>query len=572
MKDREERTDPGGPAPEVLAKARQVAAIAPSDATLVYDRKKGKSRAPVTTSPHLLVIAGPRKGAEFTLADGVTTLGRGEANTFVVPDISVSRQHVRLEKQGERFVIFDQGSGNGSRVNGKNVEKHPLQHGDEIELGDTRLQYVEPGAIVVKASADKDSHSSAARPQPAQPQPAGWKKRAPLYGAVLVALAIIFVAGAVRRAQKQRKDAEEQAQLDENRALAQQRFQEGVALLKQGQWLAARDKLRIAQELHPQDAEIGRYMESAEAEAPRAQALAQAKLLLARKDFAGAKAQLANVPDDSALATVAHDVQQDMRAQIEAAVHDARIRAEAGNGPGAQELLEPVLAVEPARPDALAVKDAIAGQKKQQAAATPREERRPAKPAEAPPPPDVQAVLDAYLSGDVGAAIEKARPGLLLESLRKFDANYKNGLALQQENKPAEAVTALEQAAQADKAIAGSKDGRLRREVRKALSALHTQLAESLESTDDGMPAAAANLRSAVQEDPRNEQATAQLRQIVERCKELYLKGYVAKDDDVATARASFKLVAETLPLTDETAQKAKRWLDKLDGKVAKEE
>ena len=67
--------------------------------------------------------------------------------------------------------------------------------------------------------------------------------------------------------------------------------------------------------------------------------------------------------------------------------------------------------------------------------------------------------------------------------------------------------------------------------MRKALSTLHTQLASSLEGTDDGMPAAAAHLRSAVQEDPQNEQAAAQLRQIGERCKDLYLKGYVAKDE-----------------------------------------
>jgi hypothetical protein len=56
------------------------------------------------------------------------------------------------------------------------------------------------------------------------------------------------------------------------------------------------------------------------------------------------------------------------------------------------------------------------------------------------------------------------------------------------------------------------------------------------------------------------------------RAKELYLRGYVAKDSDADTARHSFKIVIETLPPGDETAQKAKRWLDKLNGKAPKED
>ena len=128
----------------------------------------------------------------------------------------------------------------------------------------------------------------------------------------------------------------------------------------------------------------------------------------------------------------------------------------------------------------------------------------------------------------------------------------------------------LEQAAAADKNIAGGKEGRLGREVRKALSALHTQLAQV--GTDETLPQASQHLRAAVQYDSSNDAAQSQLRQINDRCKEIYLRGYVAKDDDVEAARKAFKLVIETLPPSDETAQKSKRWLDKLDGKVSKEE
>jgi len=124
----------------------------------------------------------------------------------------------------------------------------------------------------------------------------------------------------------------------------------------------------------------------------------------------------------------------------------------------------------------------------------------------------------------------------------------------------------------ADRAIGGGKDGRLGREVRKALSALHYQIGAAQAGSDDSLPQAAAHLRAAVQDDPSNDAASSQLRQIADRAKEIYLRGYVAKDDDAESARRAFKLVIETLPSSDETAQKAKRWLDKLDGKVSKEE
>src|SRR4051794_24875826 len=97
-----ESTDPGGPSPEVLAKARKIrpgdapdapVKAGPGDATLVYDKNKGRARLPVAEQPRLVVTAGPRKGAEHSLADDNTTIGRGSDNVLVIPDISVSRQH-----------------------------------------------------------------------------------------------------------------------------------------------------------------------------------------------------------------------------------------------------------------------------------------------------------------------------------------------------------------------------------------------------------------------------------------------------------------------------------------------
>lgn len=560
-----EHTHPGGPAPDVLEKARHEL-----DATRVYDKSKARPRA---EGPKLVVTAGPRKGGEFILSEPRTSVGRGSDNSVVIPDISVSRQHVVVEKQGERWVLLDQGSGNGTRVNGRPVDRHALQHGDQIAMGDTVVQFVEPGGAVAHgANTAQVSRLAAGKPA----KRGSLKKRAPLYLAILAALALVLAVGMVRRAQRARFEAESAAG-NESRALAAQRFDEGVALLKQGHWVEARDKLKIAAELDRRDPEIARYLESAEAEAPRAEALAAARAAMSRKDYAAARGALAGVPDDSALAEGVQQIQQELRAALETAVREARARAEAGDSRGAAELLEPVLAVEPSRADALAVKEAIGARKPPATAPPPRREER-RRAVEAPPAADVAAILDSYLAGDLGAAIQKAesarseRTARLLRELKQFDSSCKDAQAKQQAKNFGGAIRAFEQAASADRAIAQGKEGKLAREVHKALGALHAQLAALQLGSDEALPAAATHLRAALQNDPANEQAQTGLHEVGERAKEIYLRGYVAKDSDAESARKAFKLVIETLPAGDETAEKARRWLDKLEGKVAKEE
>ena len=603
---REESTDPGGPAPEILAEALvdapEAPAAGPGDATLVYDRNKGRSK--VRENFKLVAVAGPRTGREFELVEAVTSLGRGEDNTIVIPDISVSRQHVVLESSGAGWTLIDQRSGNGTKVNGKQVDRHPLESGDEIALGDTVVQFVAPGGVAVRggrriatpAVSPMAIHRTSAAPSQARPEESAngdrpevtsnkrspLQKRAPLYFALLGFLLLVIGAGLYRRAQRAKAEAEAAAHQGEDlRTLAGQRFQEGVALLKQGRWVEARDKLHVAGELDPADAEIARYLERADAEAPRAQGVARAKAALQRKDYAAARTLIAAVPDDSALAEAAHELAQQIKTALDQSVREARLRIEAGDASAASELIDPVLLAEPSRVDALAVKDAIAG-RKELPAPVQRRERAQARalPNKEPLGASAGPILEAYLAGDIGAALERAEAAQaaepsaarMLGQLRQVDTSYKDGLAKISAKKQAEAIRALDQAEKADRALAQGKESRLGHEVRRALGNLHYQLGIASVETDDGLPQAALQLRAAVSADPANDLAQQELAQVIARAKELYLRGYVAKDNDAETARHAFKLVTETLPATDETAQKARRWLDKIDGKAPKED
>jgi tetratricopeptide (TPR) repeat protein len=187
--------------------------------------------------------------------------------------------------------------------------------------------------------------------------------------------------------------------------------------------------------------------------------------------------------------------------------------------------------------------------------------------------------VDAYIGGDIGLAMERAEasPGdakiaRALEDLKAFDAAYRQGLAHTQAKQVTQAIAALEKAEKADRALAHGKESRLGREVRKALGNLHTVAAAQAMGTDEELPQAAQHLRAAVAQDPQNEQAQQQLGAVAARAKDIYLRGYVAKDNDPDSARQAFKLVTQILPAADETAQKARRWLDKLEGRASRED
>jgi hypothetical protein len=228
-----------------------------------------------------------------------------------------------------------------------------------------------------------------------------------------------------------------------------------------------------------------------------------------------------------------------------------------------------VLAADAARADAVAVQEALV----RDAARAPVRKRRVAARvgSSAPAPVARGAIEKAYLAGDLASAIELAErksktSGRVLRDLRGFESAYREGFDHLQAGRVRESTAALERANAFDRAVAGRASGPLGNRVRKALSSLHTEMALELTETAE-LPKAAAQLRSAITEDPSNERAQKELQVAMGRAHEEYMRGYVAKDSDPDLARVSFRIAAETLPEADEEAQKARRWLDRLSGR-----
>lgn len=79
---------------------------------------------------------------EYPLQKGRSlTIGRRQTNHIVIDDPAVSGHHAKIDCLGERFVLIDLQSKNGSFVNEQLINSHWLKHGDVISLGGHSLVF-----------------------------------------------------------------------------------------------------------------------------------------------------------------------------------------------------------------------------------------------------------------------------------------------------------------------------------------------------------------------------------------------------------------------------------------------
>lgn len=71
------------------------------------------------------------------------TVGRRDDNDIILDDIFVSRRHAEVIKKGEQYIIKDHKSRYGTFVNGERVTEKKLNYGDEIQLGNIVITFVD---------------------------------------------------------------------------------------------------------------------------------------------------------------------------------------------------------------------------------------------------------------------------------------------------------------------------------------------------------------------------------------------------------------------------------------------
>ncbi len=85
--------------------------------------------------PVLIIRSGEAAGQRWVMQGPEVLIGRGGECDIVLPERQVSRMHVRVRREGDRYFIEDLDSKNGTVLNGQPLKGECQIHdGDELEL------------------------------------------------------------------------------------------------------------------------------------------------------------------------------------------------------------------------------------------------------------------------------------------------------------------------------------------------------------------------------------------------------------------------------------------------------
>ena len=90
---------------------------------------------------------------EYPIVEGTLRIGRDVGNDIQLDDDTVSGNHCEIAVTQSQFIdgshdfwLRDLGSTNGTKVNDQRINRHILQHEDEVEIGPYRFQFVDPSS------------------------------------------------------------------------------------------------------------------------------------------------------------------------------------------------------------------------------------------------------------------------------------------------------------------------------------------------------------------------------------------------------------------------------------------
>jgi tetratricopeptide (TPR) repeat protein len=371
------------PAPTMALDSKQVEAR-------VAAEMAQRAPAPGPTKPPILeVTQGNDVGRMFEILGDETVVGRGLECDVVLRDASVSRKHFKIVKDGPRYRLVDLGSGNGTKLDDQRMSNVPIRHGAKLEAGTTVMQWLWPESVPAPAASDSEktaafdstalaSQLAAAQaaagakfksfgegddgktrmgdmaalevltdwaPKQAVPEPvevaATPAKKGG--GAVkMVAVMVVLLAlggggflvadrfaglGIVFEKPKPRETVED-PKAQEVRAL----MEEGLALVKDKEWLAARKKFKEAAEVDPEAKDPAEGLARIASEIEAWKAKEDGEKSLEEEKLEDAIAAFKKIPDASVYYPEAKDfLKQARNAKIQRVLTQAREADDAGD-------------------------------------------------------------------------------------------------------------------------------------------------------------------------------------------------------------------------------------------------
>jgi hypothetical protein len=116
-------------------------AVGPHTAMLPGQRRRPKVQAPAS----LVLVQGGQPIRSWPLAASELTIGRAEQSDIPLADPGVSRNHARVVREGDDFIVEDLRSTNGTEVNGQPIRRRRLANGDLVKLASSTLQFRREG-------------------------------------------------------------------------------------------------------------------------------------------------------------------------------------------------------------------------------------------------------------------------------------------------------------------------------------------------------------------------------------------------------------------------------------------
>lgn len=544
----------------------------------------------------LIVVAGPDLGVEWAFKQAEITIGRAAENDLDFTDIAVSRNHARIEREGDGFVLIDAGSDNGTYLNGVRIEREPLCSGDEIVVGARTLRFVELTEAPPTAAAHPilDPPLEPVVGSPSEIAPAlgregrlgasqvdvgviagadepgagagasGVVPAAPRKGTALKLVALglgglVLVAGLGVMAFQlyKRLTAEGEASRQQR---ARIEFLQGVELVKARRFGDALVLFDGVLALRPEYMRAKEYKAHAEQEIETWRSLQEAQQLVAQRRCDEGLNLLEKQPETSAwqpeikaAARTCH------RIMAEARLEEARILFEIGDRKAAMDVVQEALQEFPGLPAAIALRDRITG------ANQPKDEGT--KPRAKPKtPPELEGAVALYADDRIAAAIDAAEaaggPSAIryIERMKQMQGLLSELAAAHKQKAAAEVIRLAPQALEIDQTIAHG-EGEIRDRLREYYAdALYLKGLEAHQ--DEDFSRAFQLLNQALKIRPGHRLSETRLNDLSAKAKELYYQGYVTKDTDVEETRRIFRRVTQMTRPSNQFHQWAEKWLN----------
>ena len=104
-------------------------------------RPAAELKMPASSKVSLAVIAGPEAGRMYEIGKPRVVIGRHDAD-ISVDDPEISRSHAAIELTGDKALLVDLGSTNGTFVGEEQIQECPIENQSEFSVGGSTLMLI----------------------------------------------------------------------------------------------------------------------------------------------------------------------------------------------------------------------------------------------------------------------------------------------------------------------------------------------------------------------------------------------------------------------------------------------